>query len=295
MPNVQTPIKFHPVTPDLAPRYRALAALYPSQSADHSFTNLYIWNETYHQNLAFIGERVAVSFRIDGKTVYLFPIGVSPLHETLETLREGNSPLTLVGVTEEELAELLALYPDAKVTETRDIFDYLYSAEKLETLSGKKLHAKRNHVNAFAAAHDFTVKPLNGMDFSLCFEIFNAWATGREGASIENERRALSRALDAYDALSLEGALLLVGDVPVAFTVGSFLTPDTLCVHFEKALPDYNGAFPTINREFVRMMRAKFPALTTVNREDDMGLESLRAAKLSYRPTALLRKFTVTV
>jgi hypothetical protein len=92
--------------------------------------------------------------------------------------------------------------------------------------------------------------------------------------------------------LELHGALLYANGAPVAFTLGSMLTPDTLCVHFEKALSTVQGAYPTVNREFVRLMRQKFPALLYVNREDDMGLESLRRAKLSYRPLTLIRKFT---
>ena len=102
------------------------------------------------------------------------------------------------------------------------------------------------------------------------------------------------KAFESFSALSLHGACLVANDKPVAFTIGSMLTPTALCVHFEKALPDVQGAFPTINREFVRMMLERFPALTTVNREDDMGLENLRTAKLSYRPIALLRKYTLT-
>ena len=55
-----------------------------------------------------------------------------------------------------------------------------------------------------------------------------------------------------------------------------------------------NGAYPTVNREFVRMMRKRFPALAWVNREDDMGLENLRRAKLSYHPATLIKKYALT-
>ena len=49
-----------------------------------------------------------------------------------------------------------------------------------------------------------------------------------------------------------------------------------------------------INRELVRLMRARWPELEFINREDDMGLENLRQAKLSYHPEYLLRKFTAS-
>ena len=89
--------------------------------------------------------------------------------------------------------------------------------------------------------------------------------------------------------------LLFADGAPVAFCVASRVTPDCLCVHFEKAVPGVDGAYPMINREFVRAMLSRYPELRLVNREDDMGLEKLRTAKLSYRPHALLRKFCVRV
>ena len=288
-------LSFHTVTVEDKARYDALSAVEPSQSADRSFANLYFWNELYHQQIAFFEDRAILRFGRDGQWQYLCPFGGGALNRALGVLLETEPTLTLSAVTEQELSAVLQDFPDTfEVFENRDIADYLYSAESLATLSGKKLHAKRNHVNAFSAANVWSVKPLEPTDFDSCRHIAASWAAQRGGDGPSRERAAMERAFSAYAALDLHGALLIANGMPVAFTVGSFLTPDTLCVHFEKALPDVQGAFPTINREFVRMMLERFPALTTVNREDDMGLENLRTAKLSYRPIALLRKYTLT-
>ena len=294
-PSVQQVLAFHPVSLADKARYDALSAACPSQSADHAFANLYFWNELYHQEIAFWEERAVIRFSQNGKRNYLCPIGRSPLRSAVEALLACEPQLTLCAVTEGELAEILHEFPDTfEVFENRDIADYLYDATSLATLSGKKLHAKRNHINAFAAANEWSVRPLSANDLDDCRRIAAAWSSQREGDGPQNERVAMECALAAYDALGLYGAMLIANGTPVAFTIGSMLTKDTLCVHFEKALPEVQGAFPTINREFVRMMLQQRPSLTTVNREDDMGLENLRTAKLSYRPTALLRKFTLT-
>jgi hypothetical protein len=100
------------------------------------------------------------------------------------------------------------------------------------------------------------------------------------------------RTLEAFGELALYGALLTVEGEPVAFTIGEMLGDDMLCVHFEKTLPAWRSAYPVINREFVRMMRETHPVLAFINREDDMGLESLRKCKLSYRPVCLIKKYT---
>ncbi|MBE6703012.1 MAG: DUF2156 domain-containing protein [Ruminococcaceae bacterium] len=289
-------LSFHTVTVADKVPYLSLAMAERSPSADHAFANLYLWNEIYHQEIAFCEERALVRFQTDGQYQYLYPIGKGPLKPVLEAMLAADPQLRLSAVTEDELSNILADFPDTfDVFETRDIADYLYSARSLATLSGKKLHGKRNHINAFTAANVWTVKPLTPADFDACRHILDIWATLHEGSAVRNERLAAERAFAAYDALELYGALLIANETPVAFTVGSMLTADTMCVHFEKALPDIQGAYPMINREFVRMMQTQHPSLATVNREDDMGIENLRTAKLSYRPERLLRKFSLRV
>lgn len=285
-------LQFSPVTPDLRAAYAATVAAAPSQSADHAFVNLCIWNHVYHQQLAFTEGRAVVRFDSPAGRRYLFPIGTGPLAPVVESLLQAEPELTFSGLTEEEHAQLLADFPDTFATfEERDIADYLYDAESLATLSGKKLHGKRNHINAFTAANEWHLQPLTPDGADACRQIQREWQSLHPGDAPENERIAMEYALAHMDALELHGALLYANGAPVAFTLGSMLTPDTLCVHFEKALSTVQGAYPTVNREFVRLMRQKFPSLLYVNREDDMGLESLRRAKLSYRPLTLIRKF----
>ena len=100
----------------------------------------------------------------------------------------------------------------------------------------------------------------------------------------------LKRALAARQALEMEGALLEVDGQIVAFTMGNRIRTDMFDVNFEKAVPQMNGAYPIINRDFARYIAQKHPEVRWINREDDMGLEGLRKAKESYFPDLLLEK-----
>ena len=72
--------------------------------------------------------------------------------------------------------------------------------------------------------------------------------------------------------------------------MGSRLNADTFDIHFEKALDSVDGAYVAINNSFARFLRDKHPQLQFLNREDDMGLEGLRKAKLSYCPHHMVEK-----
>jgi hypothetical protein len=89
----------------------------------------------------------------------------------------------------------------------------------------------------------------------------------------------------------MEGCVLLDGDEILAVTLGSRMAPDTFDIHFEKAREDVDGAYAAVNCEFARYLRLKYPEVKYLNREDDMGLEGLRKAKLSYQPDHLIEKY----
>ena len=173
--------------------------------------------------------------------------------------------------------------------------DYIYLAEKLATYSGKKLHAKRNHCNRFEAEHEWEFVPLTRERIPQCLVMLDEWNeenAERLEKSIRFERNALNRAFAAFEPLGLEGGVLLSGGRVLGFTVGQMTSPDTFVVHFEKAYSGIQGAYPMVCREFAKMAMERHPGLKYINREDDMGLESLRQSKLSYRPEFLLKKFT---
>ncbi len=273
-----------------------------TKSADYSFVNLYAWAEYYQVTAARVADRILTRFTAGGKRVYSYPVGTGELRPAVDAILQdaaerGETPV-IAGATEEMLAEISALYPETfDAVAYEDGFDYVYSAEKLATLGGKKLHGKRNHIRKFEAENpDWRFAPMTRADIPACRELSRHWLASLEGdtTQAEAEAKVLEICFEQMDALEMLGGVLYIGERLVGFTMASFVSPDTLDVHFEKAYWDVEGAYAMVNREFARLVQAQYPQVQWLNREDDMGLENLRRAKHSYYPELHLKKYGLT-
>ena len=270
------------------------------RSADYNFGNIYIWDKYYRQLICRYGDRMLTKLRYEGKPAFAFPIGSGPLRPAIEALREfvaaRRCPLLLYGVTEEHRALLEREYPGAfSYEEDIENADYIYSAERLSSYAGKALHGKKNHCNRFEAEHDWSFVPLTRELIPACLDMLAVWDeenAARLDPSVVFEHDAILRALAAYERLSLEGGVLFADGKVVGFSLGEMCSDDCFDVHFEKAEGSINGAYPMVCRELTRMLTVKHPSLRYMNREDDMGLESLQRSKLSYKPEYLLTKYS---
>ncbi len=259
-----------------------------------SFTNLYLWGR---QCGAVVGEHLILFSHFHGKTMYPYPVGRGDPKPALDAImadaRERGIPVRLSGLQEADMEDLERWYPGQfRFHCGRDSYDYVYAIDDLADLKGKKYQPKRNHVNRFLNEYpDASILPLSEETLPDAQALAERWYQRRdpeEDAGMEHV--ALKRALAGWKELGMEGLVLYAGSQVVAMTMGSFLDDETVDVHFEKADTDYPGAYAVINRAFARYIRDKFPAVKYLNREEDMGLEGLRKAKLSYHPHHLVEK-----
>lgn len=265
--------------------------------ADTGFHNMYFW-DCYYGEVGYVADFVTQHITQEEKEVYLFPIGSGNLKEAIEALesdaKERGGKFRLRGVTPDKKAALEALFPEKFVfTPYRDSFDYIYTVEELTELHGKKLQAKRNHCNRFAAEHpDYVTVEVTEENIDLCREMAREWYAVHESSEqIEQEKTALARAFDSFAQTKMDGLILMEGERVLAFSMGARMNEKYYDVCFEKAFSAINGAYAVINREFARMIAEKYPEVEFLNREDDMGELGLRRAKESYQPTLLLEKY----
>ena len=290
-------LDFHPIS--LRDREAALPFLYraPTFGTEYNFCTLFFWPQ-YFGEICITDTFVTQMNRHGDALWYLFPACIGDVRGALEAIladcRERGGHLRLYGVSEQTEKILDDLFSGKFVcTRIRNAADYIYSLPAMCTLQGRKLQSKRNFCNRFEKEHPgWHTEPVTGQNLSLCRTIYENWETRHEiGRGMQGEQQALSICFDYFEQLGMEGLLLFDGDEPLAFTIGSRTQPQAFDVHFEKAPADVPGAYPMICREFSRYLAQKYPDLLYLNREDDVGEENLRRAKLAYHPAFLLEKY----
>ncbi len=179
------------------------------------------------------------------------------------------------------------VYPD------RDNSDYLYLTEDLMHLKGKKYDAKRNHINRFQKLYEYEYTTIDENNIGSCYDIMDEWCRKigcDEHKSLYCEKLANSEVLENYSRLGISGALIKVNGKFEAFTAGEMLNRDTAVIHIEKANTDVHGLYTYINREFCER---SWSDTRYINREQDLGVEGIRKAKLSYKPFRLTGKYSI--
>ena len=313
-------------SPELNDREAAAKAVADSgyTGSDAGFANIYLLRKKYGTQVALQDGFLFRYYNGQGsRRGYAFPLGEGDVGAALKWIaddaRATGRPLEFCLVDEPRAQILREYFNTNRVFETEGISgkeraepvlhfennrgdsDYVYSAEALATLAGNQYRKKRNHVSRFNRSYgQFELREITAENAGVALEIEKLWLKSVAGDSTceptcecEEAARAVE-ALDNFDALGMKGAVLYVEGKPVGMTMASEINPGVLDIHFEKVIGEYadNGGYAVINKMFAERLvadGAKF-----INREEDIGLEGLRKAKLSYYPLTILDKTHVT-
>jgi hypothetical protein len=262
--------------------------------ADYSFANMYIWRNTYNPLVHFTDDWMFIATPKYG--VYGYPKGEGDIKEAVNMLlddaHERGNKLVMRGLTDSKMPEFLEQFGDRfEISEDRDNADYIYTTEKLRFLAGRKLSSKRNHIKHFERNGEWHFDRITAGEIDIAREFVCDFYEEKGDPSLSAEANAINEMFMNYRELDFLGGMLYQNGTPVAFTAGTLLGDKAFDVHFEKAMPDVQGAYTMVNREFVNMIAENYPEVTYINREEDMGIEGLRKAKLSYQPDYLLMKY----
>ncbi len=265
------------------------------QMCDFTFGNLFCWSGAEHTEIALKDGFLFLRATFNGVTSYAFPWGEGDVYNALAEIVEDSASrgadLSFFCVASEQLVYLEKFFGQRLIyKEQRDYFDYVYFSDKLATLSGRRLHSKKNHVNSFMKRYNYTFSVIDESNLQACLHFSHKWFMDNQSTQrLEAERQVIDTAFRHYKALGFLGGVLKVDGRIVAYCLGERMYDgETFCVHFEKADKDFPTAYAAVNKLFAELLVNEYKY---INREDDSGVEGLRKAKTSYQPEALVKKY----
>ncbi len=267
-----------------------------------SFAYWYGWSEGGRILVAEDEEALYIkTFYYDQEGVYLAPFLKDPNTSIYNSLRKVQemSPQRSLLVCEAAKQKIEADCPGLmNFEDSRDLSEYIYKVADLINLEGHIYRSKRNRISSFVkkypnlACIDYTPEL-----FKVCMDLDKAWEVDKLPeseddfaalAAREAERNALRRTLAQADFLNVKACLVEEEGKVIGLTVGEQTSPDMVMIHFEKCHPDYRDLYAWLNREFLRRY---WSGAVYVNREEDLGEEGLRRAKLSYNPVVFSKHY----
>lgn len=268
--------------------------MYPSLNmlldgvSEFTFSGLYLFRDTYKYHVShLVGTTFIISGEKRGERFFFTPCCV-PTVPILETLFEDHAYLKNVPESKCKSERIRLESAGFQVVEDRDNFDYLYDRKDLAELSGKAYHKKRNLVNAFINSYTYEQKMLDDSTMRDAIFVLDAW---RDEKGVDGDYVAAREALERYEVLGMRGAVYYVDGKPAGYALGEPIAKARMfAVHFEKAIGQYKGLYQFINQAFAQTLPSY---VKYVNREQDLGDEGLRQAKMTYRPSGFVRKYRV--
>lgn len=287
---------FKPLSMDRMKEYHDLFGYCNEKASDYSFVNIWGWTEERHYEWAFQNDLCWLKVTTGSSPAWWAPVGNWNRLDWAEVLSETVPPGIAFERTPQALADIWSeqLQDRIRLEEQRSEWEYLYEYDKMVSLSGNKLHKKKNLLTQFKKMYNYTYAPICFKCIAQIRKMQEEWCRWRgcdESPGLVAENTAIARVLAEWENLpGILGGSLSVDNKIIAYTVAEDLGDGTVVIHFEKGLDSYKGVYQAINQMFLE----NISGFNVVNREQDMGSEGIRQAKESYNPLGFLKKYRVT-
>jgi hypothetical protein len=290
-------MSFKPLALADRPIFAEMEKRHPLYTSDANFTNMFIWQGFYN----FSWTRAADCLCLLAEPLGGGPFAMPPLGpdeakvKAVEFLVERMDEPRLSRVPESLAEAVRAAHPDWRIEPDINNDDYVYLAEKVINLSGRRMHQKKNHYNSFIKNNRYELVTLTKDLHDELVEVEAKWLTSKTekiglDSHLQIEKQAVHILLETFEALEIQGLAIRVEGRIEAFTLGESLSPDTGLIHVEKGSAEIRGIYVALCSSFCR---AVFSDKTYVNREQDLGLPGLRWSKESLKPDHMRRKFNI--
>jgi len=276
--------------------FEKIFSAYPPRHSESVFTTLVSWQHYVKVSVVALEDNIILTTFFDGQRQFRPPLGkpnAELLKEIVRLAKEDTGPRAIVGIEESKKEWMADIYPDMEFTPNRNFFDYVYMASDMAELQGKDYLKIRNKLNRFNRKYPHSIEPIFKDNFEEVRAFLRRWCLWKDCESntmLDNERIAVLYSMDNFFDLGLSGAAIRIGASIEAISVFEKMNDETAVIHFEKAMPDYDGIYQAINNAAAVILVGDY---TFINRESDLGIEGLREAKIRYHPHHMEKVFYV--
>lgn len=275
---------------------------YNFNTYEYSFLTLYLWRKMCNTQFSIIDGTLVI--RKSGKctaSYFMQPVGYTK--DTLESV------LTKLNLIKNSCPGYKNLFRDIEypflsilkeiygkgISYREDVnnFDYIYTSQDLISLSGHKYHGKKNHYNHFISNYNYEVKDLYSEHVvNDCIKFAKDWydKRGNKSEQLKYEFESTEDILKHADLLNIKGIAVYVDNSIAGFAIGEKVNSDMAIVHIEKSDLQYSGIYSFINKALAEKY---FSDVSFINRQEDLGIEGLRKAKMAYHPVRLEKKYII--
>lgn len=278
-------------------KYNNIIKEFKFNTCDYCFTDLYIWQHFYNFLIAFDEDNLYIQVTIrNQEKMYYPPIGKNikkGIEKLIECSRENDEKLVLTCIEDFQRELIQEKFPSQFIyKEIRSNADYVYLTEDLMNLKGKKYKNKRNFVNGFEKLYkgQYEYQDIKNVSRKEIISFLDEWFLQNETENkkaYQEEKVGILILVDNMEELNAIGGVIKINQRIVALTMGSIFN-EMVITHFEKALSSIHGSYQMINYLFANHTCSKYKY---INREEDLGFEGLRQAKMTYHPVFLARNY----
>ncbi len=280
--------EFEPIRPYMCNELHPFLNNLEGGISEFTFLTLLFHQQKYNYEISTLGNNVYVLTGKDKKGFFFSVLGGCPGTDNALLLIEKYGRWKHISVDILESCKDAFALLNVSTEEDRDNADYLYLREKLASLAGKSLHKKRNLANNFERTYTCDIKPLDITTASDAGDVLDEWQLTRpEGLVSDYEQCFFALSLLAFT--EQYGWVIYADSKPVGWALGEYISNGSMfVVHFEKGLDEYKGVYQYVNRATAQNLPE---SVIYINREQDLGDEGLRQAKMTYRPAGFVHKY----
>lgn len=271
---------------------------FPSYS-DFNFVSLFTWNVGQTASYSFLNNNLVIRIGdYHNKTLSVYSIlgnneVVSSVNTLFATLRI-NELVLVPNVIAEALGSSDSRYI---ITPQRDEFDYIYDIPSLVAMDGPGYRKIRRALSNFKSKNNINVsievvQEDDSESLNEILKLTRDWRTmkGRKYIESSFEYFAIRRAVRHIKQLPLSIYCFRLGGKIVAFSIIEKQNNLTV-IHFEKSSVGIYQLGAYLKYEVLKILLQE--GYTTLNYEQDLGIEGLRMHKMSLNPSIYLEKFSV--